>query len=69
MSDKGSDSLLKGIKLSSVEQAVQRLLYTSDTIYRLLWIGGYKVLDYFINRFIAAKGYAHLQSSADRAEY
>ena len=39
-----------------MEQAVQRLLYTSDKIYQIALDVGYKDCDYFINRFIAAKG-------------
>ena len=39
-----------------MEQAVQRLLYTSDKIYQIAMDVGYKDCDYFINRFIAAKG-------------
>lgn len=39
-----------------MEQAAQRLLYTSDKIYQIALDVGYKDCDYFINRFIAAKG-------------
>lgn len=39
-----------------IEQAAQRLLYTSEKIYQIAQEVGYKDCDYFINRFIAAKG-------------
>lgn len=39
-----------------MEQAAQRLLRTDDKIYQIAQDVGYKDLDYFINRFIAAKG-------------
>lgn len=39
-----------------IEQAAARLLRTDDKIYQIAQDVGYKDLDYFINRFIAAKG-------------
>lgn len=39
-----------------MEQAAQKLLRTDDKIYQIAQEVGYKDLDYFINRFIAAKG-------------
>lgn len=39
-----------------MEQAAQRLLRTDEKIYQIAQEVGYKDLDYFINRFIAAKG-------------
>lgn len=39
-----------------MEQAATQLLRTDDKIYRIAQSVGYKDLDYFINRFIAAKG-------------
>lgn len=39
-----------------MEQAAQRLLRTDDKIYQIAQDVGYKDCDYFINRFIAAKG-------------
>lgn len=39
-----------------IEQAAAKLLRTDDKIYQIAQDVGYKDLDYFINRFIAAKG-------------
>lgn len=39
-----------------MEQAATQLLRTDDKIYQIAQSVGYKDLDYFINRFIAAKG-------------
>lgn len=39
-----------------MEEAATRLLRTDDKIYQIAQDVGYKDLDYFINRFIAAKG-------------
>lgn len=39
-----------------MEQAAQKLLRTDDKIYQIAQEVGYKDLDYFINRFITAKG-------------
>lgn len=39
-----------------VEQAADRLLRTNDKIYEIAEAVGYHDLDYFVNRFIAAKG-------------
>ncbi len=39
-----------------IEQAAVKLLRTDDKIYQIAQEVGYKDLDYFINRFIAAKG-------------
>lgn len=39
-----------------MDQAAIRLLRTDDKIYEIAQAAGYKDLDYFINRFIAAKG-------------
>ena len=39
-----------------IEQAAQKLLRTDDKIYQIAQDVGYKDLDYFINRFITAKG-------------
>ena len=39
-----------------IEQAAAKLLRTDDKIYQIAQNVGYKDLDYFINRFIAAKG-------------
>lgn len=39
-----------------IEQAAAKLLRTDDKIYQIAQEVGYKDLDYFINRFIAAKG-------------
>lgn len=39
-----------------IEQASLRLLRTDDKVYQIAQDVGYKDLDYFINRFIAAKG-------------
>ncbi len=39
-----------------MDQAAMRLLRTDDKIYQIAQDVGYKDLDYFINRFIAAKG-------------
>ena len=45
-----------GAGKTTTMKAVQRLLYTSDKIYQIALDVGYKDCDYFINRFIAAKG-------------
>ena len=39
-----------------IEQAAQMLLRTDDKIYKIAEDVGYKNTDYFINKFIAAKG-------------
>lgn len=39
-----------------IEQAAQKLIRTDDKVYQIAQDVGYKNLDYFINRFIVAKG-------------
>lgn len=51
-----------------MEQAVQRLLYTSDKIYQIALDVGYKTAIILLTVLLRQRD-AHLQSSADRAEY
>ena len=51
-----------------MEQAVQRLLYTSDKSIRLLWMWDIKTAIILLTVLLRQRD-AHLQSSADRAEY
>lgn len=53
-----------------IEQAADRLLRTNEKIYEIAEAVGYHDMDYFVNRFIAAKGCtpAKFRKQAHKAE-